>query len=330
MTNRAVLGSEARDSCRAPRRSAAARPWFGMKSRSHAGSGSRRLIVGGRKPRSMRERRRHDAGRAARALWMADHRFHRRSRHLLGALAEHFAHAPRFDGVVDERRRAVVVDVADLLAAAAPTDRSRSRSRGRSRRRRAPSARGGTRRRSNRSLRRPRRSSRRARARDLRARAPASRRPRRARTRRAPCRTGATLQPGRSLYAIDTTFMRENPKIMPGRHARIGAARQDHVRLARSHERRRVADGVGRARAAAREDVADAVQPQRDRNLARHHADDRDGDGVRRDALPALDEEVVVLALADVDASAAAADDDARVRLADATARRRPRLRARR
>src|SRR5438477_9886520 len=31
----------------------AARPWFGMKSRSHAGSGSQRLMVGGRKPRSM-------------------------------------------------------------------------------------------------------------------------------------------------------------------------------------------------------------------------------------------------------------------------------------
>ena len=36
----------------------AARPTLGMKSRSHAGSGSRWLIVGGRKPRRQRQRRR--------------------------------------------------------------------------------------------------------------------------------------------------------------------------------------------------------------------------------------------------------------------------------
>ena len=63
--------------------------------------------------------------------------------------------------------------------------------------------------------------------------------------------------------------------------------------------------------------MADAVQPERDRNLARHHADDRHGNGVRRHLAAALDEEVVVLPLAHVDAAAAAADDDARSRLAD-------------
>ena len=91
-------------------------------------------------------------------------------------------------------------------------------------------------------------------------------------------------------------------------------------------QRRRVADRVGRARAAARQHVADAVQPQRDRDLARHHADDRDRNGVRRDLAAALDEEVVVLPLADVDAAAAAADDDAGVRLADPQAGVSPRF----
>ena len=47
-----------------------------------------------------------------------------------------------------------------------------------------------------------------------------------------------------------------------------------------------------------------------------------------RDLPAALDEEVVVLPLADVDAAAAAADDDAGAGLADAAARRRSRLRA--
>ena len=47
------------------------------------------------------------------------------------------------------------------------------------------------------------------------------------------------------------------------------------------------------------------------------HADDRDRDGVGRDLAAALDEEIVVLPLADVDAAAAAADDDAGFRLAE-------------
>src|SRR6187401_2636239 len=61
--------------------------------------------------------------------------------------------------------------------------------------------------------------------------------------------------------------------------------------------------------------MADAVQPQRDRNLTRHHADNRNGNRVRCDLSTLLDKEVVVLLLADVDPPAAAADDDAGIRL---------------
>src|SRR5262249_601942 len=70
--------------------------------------------------------------------------------------------------------------------------------------------------------------------------------------------------------------------------------------------------------APARQHVADPVEPQRNRDLARHHADDRDRDRVRRHLLPAFDEEIVVLPFADVDPAAAAADDHAGIRLADA------------
>ena len=72
--------------------------------------------------------------------------------------------------------------------------------------------------------------------------------------------------------------------------------------------------------------MADAAQTQRDGDLARHHPDDRDGDGVRGHLAPPLDEEVVVLTLPDVDAAAAAADDDPGARLRDAKRRVAPRL----
>ena len=142
-----------------------------------------------------RQRRRHDARCAARALRMADHRLHRRSRHALGVIAEHLADGSRFDGVVQERRRAVIADVADLLACAGRCARSPASSRERSPCRPAPSARGGRRRRSTRSRRSTRRSWRRAPARDPHARARASTRLRRARTRRVPCRRDATPAP---------------------------------------------------------------------------------------------------------------------------------------
>ena len=104
------------------------------------------------------------------------------------------------------------------------------------------------------------------------------------------------------------------------RHAGVDAAREQRVVLAVAQQRQRVADRVGGARAAGREHVADAVQPQRDRDLARHHADDRHGDGVGRDLLQAVGEELAVLPLADLDAAGAAADDDAGARLAEAQA----------
>ena len=57
--------------------------------------------------------------------------------------------------------------------------------------------------------------------------------------------------------------------------------------------------------------MADATQTQRNGNLARHHADDRNGNRVRRDPAAPIDEEIVVLPLAHVDTAAAAADHHA-------------------
>jgi hypothetical protein len=62
--------------------------------------------------------------------------------------------------------------------------------------------------------------------------------------------------------------------------------------------------------------MADAMQFQRNGNLARDHADDGDRDGVRGDALPAIGEEFGVLTLGDVNPARTAADQHARVRLA--------------
>ena len=103
-----------------------------------------------------------------------------------------------------------------------------------------------------------------------------------------------------------------------GRDAGVGAAGEDHLGFAAADQRRGVGDGVGRARAARRHDVADAVQLERDRDLARHHPDDRDGDRVGRDPLPAVGEELRVLPLGDVDAAGAAADEHAGVGLVQA------------
>src|SRR5512132_48678 len=54
--------------------------------------------------------------------------------------------------------------------------------------------------------------------------------------------------------------------------------------------------------------MADSVQAERDRNLARHHPADTDRDGVRRHVPAARGEEIFVLFLADVDAAATAAN----------------------
>ena len=76
-------------------------------------------------------------------------------------------------------------------------------------------------------------------------------------------------------------------------HTAIGAARQDHVVVTRPNQGRGVADRVGRARAPAREHVTHPAQPQRDRNLTRHHAADADRDRVRRHVSAAGREEIL-------------------------------------
>ena len=136
-----------RGSCRARRRRGCARPCFGMKSMSQAGSGSVEV-----------DRRRQEAARASPARWRRRRR--RRWRPADGRsstwwtspgrdrrAAEHAAHAARLDRVVQLRRRAVIVDVADLFRRAARRGRcAPSHAARRSRRRRDPSARGDTRR----------------------------------------------------------------------------------------------------------------------------------------------------------------------------------------
>src|SRR5262245_20236990 len=61
------------------------------------------------------QRRGDDAGGAAGTLRMSDHRFGGRTRHMVRSFAEDLSSAARFDHVIQLRRRAVVVDVADLL-----------------------------------------------------------------------------------------------------------------------------------------------------------------------------------------------------------------------
>ena len=187
-----------RDSCRARRRCPLRRAVFGMKSMSHAGSWSSRLMVGGSTPRVSarrsppRRRRRWRPADGRSSTWST-------TRDIVGVPAEHATHAARLDRVVQLRRGAVVVDVADFLGSAVRAFERRFRCSARSRRRRDPSAPGGRRHRSTRSLRSARTQWRRAPGRGLRARARTSTRPRRARSRRARDRTAATPPPGRSL-----------------------------------------------------------------------------------------------------------------------------------
>ena len=288
--------------------------------------------VGGRRqePARQGQRGRDDAGRAAGALRMADHRLGRGARHALGQRAEHRARALRLDGVVELRRRAVVVDVADLVERAVrPIDRTAHRAR-RSRRRQDPSARGDRRRRSSGSPRPSRRSGApRARARssrldDVHPRAFAEHEAVAAAVERAR-RLGRPVVVARG----HGTHARE-AEDHARRHAAVGAARQQHVGLAGADQPRRIAQRVGGTGAAGGQHVADAAQAQRDRHLARDHPDDADGDGVGGDVAPAVREEVAVLRFADVDAAAAAADDHARAGFVDAKAARRSTPRARR
>ena len=265
-----------------------------------------------------RQRGRGHAGRAARALRMADHRLRRRSRHAIGVAAEDAADAPRLDAIVQLRRRAVIVDVADLLRRALRAGTARFRCSARSRRRPDPSARGDRRRRSRRSLRCARRScAPRARARSSRSstsiHAPSpSTKPSRPRS------NGRDAAAGPIVVARGHRAHAREAEDHARQHAAVGAARQQHVVLAGANQRRGVADRVGRARAAARQHVAHAAQAERDRDLARHHAADADGNRVRRHVPAAGGEEVLVLLFADVDAAAAAADEHAGAGLARA------------
>src|SRR5262249_40161128 len=91
-----------------------------------------------------------------------------------------------------------------------------------------------------------------------------------------------------------------------------------HVVLTGAYERRGITDGVGRARAAARQHVAHPAQSKRDRDLARHHAADADRNRVGSDVATACGEEVLVLRFTDVDASSTTADEHAGARLTSA------------
>ena len=192
---RAVLRSEAE--AVAQRRIDLRRPGptLGRKSRSQAGSGSVEVDRRRQEAAIERQGRRHDAGRAAGALRMSDHRLGRRAGSRSASGAERAPRAARLDRVVQLRGRAVVVHVADLVERAARLRHRRSACSARSRRRRGPSARGGRHRRSRHSRRPWRRCARRGPAPGPRARAPPSTRLRRARTRRGPCRTGARPRP---------------------------------------------------------------------------------------------------------------------------------------
>ena len=193
----------------------AARPWFGMKSRSHAGSGSRWLIVGGRNPRDMRQRRGHDAGGAAGALRVADHRLDRRSGEP-SACAPNTCRTQR-DSTASFSTVDVpwIVDVADLLAAApGALDRQRHRADDLVAVRRHLHA---VIRVAGRAVAVDRRVDRRAaRPRAILAlehehpRALAEHEP------VAAASNGRDASAGRSLYAVDTACIREKPKIMPG------------------------------------------------------------------------------------------------------------------
>src|SRR5215472_5684466 len=87
-------------------------------------------MVDGRRQKAARhrERARDDAGGAAGALRMTDHRLDRRPRDAIRVRAEELPDAARFDGVVEHGRRAVEVDVADVLERMpGPLERQRHR-----------------------------------------------------------------------------------------------------------------------------------------------------------------------------------------------------------
>ncbi len=111
-----------------------------------------------------------------------------------------------------------------------------------------------------------------------------------------------------------------------GGHTGVGAARENHLGIAGADEGCRIGDGIGRARAAGRHHMADAVQFQGDRDLARDHPDDGNRDGVWGHALRITGKEFEILPLADVDAPCAAAHQHAGARFVQSEPRVGPRL----
>ena len=103
----------------------------------------------------------------------------------------------------------------------------------------------------------------------------------------------------------------------PRRDTPVGTARQHDVQIPRPQQRGGIPDRVGRTGTPGGHHMTDAPEAERDGQLARQHADDANGDGVGRDVLAALREEVLVLRFAHIDAAAAAADQNAGVGLAD-------------
>ena len=103
-----------RGSCRARRRPL---PRVRPRDEVHVAGRIRIGEVGRRRQEAARQRQRRgdDAGGAAGALRMADHRLGGRARHAFGVLAEGHARAAGLDGVVELCGGAVIVDVADLF-----------------------------------------------------------------------------------------------------------------------------------------------------------------------------------------------------------------------
>ena len=213
--NGAVLRSEP-EAVAQRRLGRAARPVFGMTSRSHAGSGSRWLMVGGRNPRdSASAAVTTPAAPLAPCGWPIIDLIDEPGTPL-GVSAEDLAHAARLHRVVQQRRRAVIVDVADLVERAARAlDRQRMARDDLLAVRRHLHA---VIRVAGRSVAVDRRvdRSRRARARDPRARARPSTRPRRARSRRGPGRTAATLRPAGRCSASTRRASAKSRRSCPG------------------------------------------------------------------------------------------------------------------
>ena len=95
--------------------------------------------------------------------------------------------------------------------------------------------------------------------------------------------------------------------------AGIRAAREKDISVAVPDHARGIADGIRRAGAACRQHMAGAAEAERDGDLARHDADDRHRNRIRRDAVVVARVVIAILAFGDVDTARAAADDDADV-----------------